>query len=213
MTAHPAPAPQGAPRPAWSPAPATKAVAMPRVPWGWLEWFAISQTFVPALVFIPGVAPVRSVVRVASFVIALIAWVAIVAVGRPRPGAETFPAHFWLKASAGLLLLMILHPSGNSIQAAVAQVLLYLAVFSPAFWAPGALASPRQVNRLMAILLICNSAGALVGLGQVFRPSTFNPPVINFTDGAVAGDDRAGIEKHDLATDDGTGNKILRPAA
>jgi hypothetical protein len=59
-------------------------------------------------------------------------------------------------------------------------------VFSPAFWAASALKSSKQLGRLMTIMLICNGLSALVGLGQVFRPQTFNPPFIpGVTDSTV----------------------------
>ena len=52
-------------------------------PWGLPEYFIISQTALPALLFLPGTQPIRFYVRVASFGIslALLAWWAI---GNPR---------------------------------------------------------------------------------------------------------------------------------
>ena len=178
-----------------------------RAPWGWLEWFVIAQTFIPALLFLPGINSIRTVIRVASFAVALLAWAMIAQSGRSRPGAQTFPANFWLRLAIGWLLLSILNPSTNSIVAGFAHAMLYISVLSPAFWAPSVLASPKQIGRLMTILLACNGLSALVGLGQVFRPGTFNPPVIpalqNTTDG--------GISALVVTYEDQYGTKIVRP--
>ncbi len=190
------------PSPARSPRPA-------RVPWGWLEWLLIAQTVLPALLFVPGITPVRSLIRVAVFGLAMVAWATIVLRGRSRPGAGTFTALIWLKACAGWLLLSILHWNTNSIQAGLAQAIVYIAVFSPAFWAHSELASPRQVGRLMMIMLACNGLSALVGLGQVFRPGTFNPPVIVGVKGE--GIDEDSISAMSMTYEDEHGNKIIRP--
>ncbi len=181
--------------------------AVGRIPWGWLEWFLIAQTFLPALLFVPGVSAVRTPIRMASFLIALVAWGMIAQSGRVRSGSLTFPANFWLKLAAGWLLLLILYWGTNSIEAGIAHAMLYISVFSPAFWAPAVLASPKQIGRLMAILVACNGLSALVGLGQVFRPETFNPPVV-----AGLQTRSVGILMEDVVTyKDDYGRKILRP--
>ena len=55
-------------RPSPGPVPSTGVGPMPE--WGWLEWFAIGQTALPALMFIPGLSAVRTPSRIAAF-----AWV------------------------------------------------------------------------------------------------------------------------------------------
>jgi hypothetical protein len=204
---YPAFAPGGMPRPR----PATPArPAIPRVvPWGWLEWFLIAQTFIPALLFLPGIGSVRVLIRVATFGVALIAWFSIYQSGRALPGARSFKVNPWLRFASGWLLLMVVSPLTNSIPAGLAQAMLYIAVFSPVFWAPSVLASPRQLGRLMMILLLCNGLSALVGLGQVFRPGTFNPPVIPGIT-SVNGSD-VSMSTMALTYVDGSGNKIIRP--
>jgi hypothetical protein len=59
----------------------------------------------------------------------------------------------------------------------------------------------------MVVLFLCNGVAALVGLGQVFRPATFNPPVIpSVTD--VSEDTLSALA---LTYTDDHGNKIIRP--
>ena len=184
---------------------ANRPISPIRLPWGWLEWFIIAQTFIPALLFMPGISVVRPVIRILSFSVALLAWVAIIQSGRSRPGAASFPSSFWLKLIVGWLLLLILHWNTNSLIAGFAHALLYIAILSPAFWAPSALVSQRQVGRLMMILLVCNGLSALVGLGQVFRPGIFNPPVIQGMQ------DENSMAGQALAYQDEHGNRIIRP--
>lgn len=179
--------------------------AQGRIPWGGLEWFVIAQTFVPALLFVPGTSPFRSIFRVASFAIALVAWAFVVQSGRTRPGTDSFSATGWLKATTVWLLLMVMHPNTNSLLAGIAQACLYIAVFSPTFWAPSMLVSQKQMKRIMLIFCVCNGLSALVGLGQVFRPATFNPPVIQ----ALENPDSLSAQV--VTYQDDFGNKIIRP--
>ena len=159
------------------PAVAARTPVPKRLPWTWLERFLVAQSFIPALLFVPGISSGRVVIRMATFFLALGVWFAVVQSGRAGPSSSFSPTT-WLKLAVGWLILSIFHWNTTSIPAGVAQATLYIAVFSPAFWAPKVLSSPRQLNRLMTILLICNGVSSVVGLGQVFRPGTFNPPVI-----------------------------------
>src|SRR3954471_11884236 len=146
--------------------------------WGWLEVFVLSQTFLPALLFVPGLSAVRTPLRIAAYAIAPVAWFFVAWRGRRAAAADSFPARPWLLVATAWLALSVLHPNSYTIVAAAAQAALYIAVLAPAFWAPAALASPRQPGRLMALLFLCNALSSLVGVAQVFRPETFNPPVI-----------------------------------
>ena len=139
--------------------------------WGWLEWLVLSQTVLPALMFIPGLSAVRTPTRIAAYLVSPLAWVFVAWRGEgDRPGARSFPARPWLIFCTAWLTLSILHPDAYSLTTATAKAALYIAILSPAFWAPAALESSRQIPRLLAILFLCNAASALVGIGQVFLP-------------------------------------------
>ena len=150
----------------------------PRVPWGWLEWLVISQTLLPALLFLPGVAGIRTPIRAAAYLAAPLAWLVIAIKGRAQTLPDTFPSKNWLLFSGAWLVLSIGHPNGYSIPAAAGQAALYLAVMTPAFWAAMALSSSKQISRVMTILFVCNALSSIVGVGQVYRPNIFNPPDI-----------------------------------
>jgi hypothetical protein len=171
--------------------------------WGWLEVFVLSQTVLPALLFVPGLSAGRTPIRIAAYAIAPLAWFFVARRERRRPGSDSFPARPWLLCSAAWIGLSVLHPNSYSIVAAAAQAGLYLAVISPAFWAPAALTSKPQLGRVMALLFLCSALSALVGVAQVFRPETFNPPVIPAMNNAFQGED--------LVYEAANGQKIMRP--
>jgi hypothetical protein len=65
----PSPRPKPGPPSGRKPARPVKGQAA-RIRWGWLEWFIVSQTALPALVFLPGVSAsptVRNVTRIALY--------------------------------------------------------------------------------------------------------------------------------------------------
>src|SRR4051794_7466685 len=68
-------------------------------PWGWLEVFVLSQAFLPALLFVPGLSAVRTPLRIAAYAIAPVAWSFIAWRGRRSAGADSFPARPWLLAA------------------------------------------------------------------------------------------------------------------
>ena len=167
------------PRPSTSsPRPAPPARPARSVPWGWLEWMIIAQTAIPALLFVPGMGPLRLVTRVGVYGVALIAWAGI-ALGRRGGFGGPFPPRAWLTFCAVYLSLSLFHPNTNSLAAGLGSIFLYLAALSPAFWAGDALVSTRQIPRVLAIMFACNALSAAVGVGQVYQPARFNPPEMN----------------------------------
>jgi hypothetical protein len=164
----------------------------------------LSQTAFPALMFIPGMSVIRTPTRVAAYLAAPLAWVFVAWCGRgDRPGGRSFPARPWLMFCTVWLTLSILHPDAYSLTTAIAQAALYVAILSPAFWAPAALESRLQLPRLLTILFLCSAASAVVGVGQVFLPSVFNPPIIPAMGNIFKGED--------LMYEISPGRKIIRP--
>ncbi|MEO6809239.1 MAG: hypothetical protein ABI353_09035 [Isosphaeraceae bacterium] len=183
-----------------APRPRLAATRMPG--WGWLEWVVVAQTALPAMLFVPGMAPIRTLTRVAAFGISLTALAAVGLSGR-RAHGRRFPAIPWLAAAAVWLCMSILHPGLNSPISGIAQVTLNLAIMAPAFWGGAAMSDPRQLTRLMLLLLVCNGASALMGIGQFYRPSIFDPPVMNI----VGPEGTKGM----LSIETADGRKVVRP--
>ncbi|MBX6314845.1 MAG: hypothetical protein IRY99_18290 [Isosphaeraceae bacterium] len=174
-----------------------------RVPWGWLEIVIVAQPLLGALVFVPGLGQVRVLIRVAVYMIALLAWAHLGLRGR-RGRGQPFPAVPWLAVCVPWLLLSIFHPTTSTLMAGIMGAGVDIAVLSPVFWAPAALRSARQVRRVLLLLFLCNAAGAVMGIAQFYRPATFNPPVIP----ALA---RGAVFEDIYSYIDATGRRVLRP--
>jgi len=145
-----------------------------RTPWGFPEFFVISQTAIPALLYLPGSQQFRLYIRIASFAIsfATLLWWAASSPKTSRP----HPAQPWIVGSMAYVVVMFLHPMTASTLAGLAQFVLYLSVIAPIFWAGTFVRTPEHLARLMALLLICNGLNALVGVLQVYDPARWMPP-------------------------------------
>jgi hypothetical protein len=143
------------------------------MPSGFLEWFAVGQTLIPALLYLPGTQAYRAPIRIGVYAAALLGfalWCTSTGV-REAP----HPARKWLAWVLICLSLMILHPLTNSLTAGVAQTVLYFAVFSPLIWAPALVESPQRLVRILLILLVCNGVNSMVGVLQVYDPERWMP--------------------------------------
>ncbi len=149
------------------------AVERSRTPWGLAEFFVISQTAIPALLYLPGTQPLRLYIRVASFGIslALLLWWGF---GHAKISAK-HPAQPWLVATLIYIAAMIVHPFSNSTFAGLAQLVLYLSVAAPLFWASSVVHGPDHLARLVALLLVCNGVNSVVGVLQVYDPARWMP--------------------------------------
>lgn len=142
--------------------------------WGFPEFFVVTQTLIPALLYFPGTQPFRLYIRTASFAISfatLLWWAVAVA-----KSSRTHPAQPWIFAAMAYVVVMFFHPLTSSTFAGLAQFVLYLSVIAPIFWAGTFVRTPERLARLMALLLICNGVNALVGVLQVYDPSRWMPP-------------------------------------
>lgn len=149
-------------------------------PFGLVEWFAIAQTALPALLFVPGTQSLRGAIRASAFLISLVGF----AVWYFRPGERKpvrHPAARWLMLVLACLAAMILHPDTDSVTAGVAQTALYVAVFCPLLWVPAFVTGRHQVIRVLAILLVCNGINSAVGVLQVYDPARWMPAEFSST--------------------------------
>jgi len=137
------------------------------------EFFIISQTAIPAVLFLPGTQAIRFYVRVASFAISIgiLAWWAF---GNAKH-SRVHPAQTWLLVSIIYTAAMVLHPFTSSTLAGIAQLVLYVSVMAPLFWAPAVVRGPDHLARLMTVLLVCNGINAFVGVMQVYDPDRWMP--------------------------------------
>jgi hypothetical protein len=143
-------------------------------PSGVLEWFAVSQTALPALLYLPGNQSFRTYIRAAAFLISILAFAYWFFGNRPRFPVR-HPAQPWLLGALCILGAMMAHPDTDSALAGVGQTALYFAVFCPIFWVPAFVATRRTLVRVLAILLICNGINSVVGVLQVYDADRWMP--------------------------------------
>lgn len=154
---------------------ALRGVAVGAAPakWGFAEVFIISQTALPALLYLPGSQAFRLPIRFSAFAISLaaFAWYQIESTTQaPRSAMQP-----WVAAIMGLLAVMVFHPETNSLTAGVAHMAVYFAVLAPLFWAPEFVKTPEQLARILWLLLLCSGANAVVGVLQVYDPARWLP--------------------------------------
>ena len=145
----------------------------PRIPWGFAEVFIISQTALPALLYLPGSQAFRLPIRFSAFAISLaaFAWYQFEATTQaPRSAMQP-----WVAGIMALLAVMLFHPETSSIVSGIAHMAVYFSVLAPLFWAPEFVKSPEQLARLLWILLLCSGANAVVGVLQVYDPARWLP--------------------------------------
>jgi hypothetical protein len=142
-------------------------------PWGFAELFVLSQTALPALLYLPGTQPFRLPIRVSAFAISLAAfcWWFIEYKSRVRPPR----AQGWITAIMALLMAMMFHPLTTSAVGGLAHIAVYFAVMAPLFWAPMFVSSPERLARLLWLLLICSGINSVVGVLQVYDPDQWMP--------------------------------------
>ncbi len=102
---------------------------------------------------------------------ALLAWWAF---GNAK-NSRAHPAQTWLLVAIVYTAAMMFHPFTSSTLAGIAQLVLYVSVMAPVFWAPAVVRGPDHLSRLMTLLLVCNGINAFVGVMQVYDPGRWMP--------------------------------------
>jgi hypothetical protein len=150
------------------------------LPTGFAEWFVVMQTALPAALYLPGSQAYRLPLRMGAYVIALVG----LALWWFRNGAQRsgrHPAERWLVFVFFYLVLMIFHPLTSGLLAGIAQTLLYTSIFCSLFWVQAFVTRPRQLVRILAILLVCNGINSVVGVLQVYDPLRFMPSQLSLS--------------------------------
>jgi hypothetical protein len=144
------------------------------LPSGFVEWFAVGQTLLPALLFLPGSQAYRLPIRTGAYAVSLMAfglwW--FYQGGRQR---GKHPASGWICLTLLWVGVMILHPLTSPALVGVAQFCLYFAILSPVFWASAYVTSRQKLVRVLVVLLICNGINSAVGVMQVYDPDRWMP--------------------------------------
>jgi hypothetical protein len=143
------------------------------MPSGFVEWFAVGQTLLPALLFLPGSQPYRLPIRTGAYAVSLVVF-AIWWFDRGGRQRGRHPATGWIILTMVWLAMMTLHPDSGPV-VGVAQVCLYFAILSPVFWASAYVTTRQRLVRALVVLLVCNGINSMVGVMQVYDPDRWMP--------------------------------------
>jgi hypothetical protein len=143
-------------------------------PKGFAEWFAVSQTLLPALLLLPGSQAYRLPLRVGAYAISFYAF-ALWWLDRAGRKEGKHPAERYLLLVMIVLTASIAHPDTVGLVPGIATVLMYFTILCPLFWARAYVTNRRQLVRVLAILIVCNGINSIVGVLQVYDPARWMP--------------------------------------
>ena len=152
--------------------PRASAARAVNVPWSIPEYFLVAQTAIPALLLVPAMQSYRTPLRALPFLLCVLGLGWYISQNHKR--IIQHPAWLWLIAIGVWLVLMLAHP-GAAVLSGIAQVALYIAVFSPVFWVPHLIKGTGHLRRLLWILLLCSGLNSAVGILQVYDPDRWLP--------------------------------------
>ena len=156
------------------------------MPSGFVEWFAVGQTLLPALLFLPGSQPFRLPIRTGAYAVSLLAF-AMWWFDRGGRQRGKHPATGWITLMLVWLALMMLHPDSGPL-VGVAQIALYFAILCPVFWAGAYVFNRQRLVRALVVLLVCNGINSIVGVLQVYDPDRWMPRQLSAVYLAQGGD-------------------------
>lgn len=117
------------------------------------------------------IGQIRVVVRMAVFGSSIALLFALRGRGTPSPAVK--PA-MWVLA---IVALALFNPTTNTLAAGAAQVAMYLAILGPLFWVPRLSIDTSNLRRVLLLIWIFQSIGAVVGILQVYFPGHFEPAI------------------------------------
>jgi hypothetical protein len=166
----------------------------------WVPAFILFQLLCQLALIVGPLGGVRVLVRMAAFGASLGLVLALRGRGTAHPA--TLPAVLAL----GVLGVCVFHPETRSLVGGVAQVGLYAAVLGPLFWVPRLTSiDMRMLRRAVMILWGFHALSAGLGVLQVYRPGTFQPPV----SAVVESKGKGYIESLKITT--ASGQRVFRP--
>ena len=166
----------------------------------WVPAFIVFQLLCQLVLITGDIGWARMVVRMAAFGASLALLVGLRGRGSAHPASG--PGVLALT----VLAICVFHPETRGLTAGVAQVALYAAVMAPLFWVPRLTSIDLAVlRRAVLILWGFHTLSAGLGVLQVYRPGTFQPPV----SAVVESKGKGYIESLKITTADG--RRVFRP--
>jgi hypothetical protein len=174
--------------------------ARPRAAFPWVPAFIVFQLLCQLVLIIGDIGWARVLVRMAAFGASLALVFGLRGRGSAHPAAG--PAVLAL----AVLGICVFHPETRSLVGGVAQVALYAAVLGPLFWVPRLTSIDLpMLRRAVVILWVFHTLSAAIGVMQVYRPGTFQPPV----SAVIESKGKGYIESLKITT--ATGQRVFRP--
>jgi hypothetical protein len=174
--------------------------ARPRAAFPWVPAFIVFQLLCQLALIMGDIGWARMIVRMAAFGASL----ALVIGLRGRGSAH--PASGPAVLALAVLGICVFHPETRSLMGGVAQVGLYAAVLGPLFWVPRLTSIDLgMLRRAVVILWVFHTFSAGIGVLQVYRPGTFQPPI----SAVIESKGKDYIESLKITT--ATGQRVLRP--
>jgi hypothetical protein len=135
----------------------------------WVVLFLVLVLLCQLALLLPGIGPLRMLVRMAVFAASLSLLLVTTAYGKRHPAA---PAVVLVLV---IYLLQVMHPYRNTMSAALAQGVLNLAIMAPLFWAPRLGITPRCLRTGLLTLWGFHTISAALGVLQTMFPGSFQP--------------------------------------
>ncbi len=164
----------------------------------WVYGYLAFQIGCQLALLTDALAPLRVLLRTASFGFSLLALVLI----RAKSRGHAAPGTRWAFVVLLIVGIEFFHPTTSTPMAGVATLAMYAAILAPLFWIRRVAIDLQVLRRLLLILWAFHCASALVGTLQVYFPGQFQPAVAS-----VMRDDYATALSIRLA--DGT--QVVRP--
>ena len=166
----------------------------------WVPAFIVFQLLCQLTLVLGDIGGARVLVRMAAFGASL----ALLVVLRGRGSAH--PAGGPAVLALAVLGICVFHPETRSLTGGVAQVGLYAAVLAPLFWVPRLTSiDMAMLRRAVVILWGFHVLSAGLGVLQVYRPGTFQPPV----SAVVESKGKGYVESLKITT--ASGERVFRP--
>ncbi|MEH2160634.1 MAG: hypothetical protein V7K38_06205 [Nostoc sp.] len=143
--------------------------------WTWAHTFILLQFTLQILLLFPQLGIIRVPIRIASFAFCLFLLIWL------RPKISQHPANNSVIVVLAIMLLeLCLHPYINSMTAGIAQCAMYLAIFSPLFWARSLKITQIGFQSLIFLMWGIHTLSASFGVLQVYYPGKFQPSLSTF---------------------------------
>jgi hypothetical protein len=174
-------------------------VPRPPRPLPLVQWFIALLLGCQVALLIPGIQPVRVVVRIAAFGFSLLLLALV------RGNGRRHPAYVPAVITVMVVLAALANPDTAGLAAGAAQAGLYIAVLGPMFWVSRLREDVRVIREAVLMLWIFHTASAAVGVLQIYWPGTFQPPVSSI----ILSKGHGYLESLKITTI--TGQRVFRP--